>query len=600
MIQRPLIKAMAIAGFGAGMLVSAAANAVYTEPGMPAIQSGFPTDMADWLTNPDKYAWNPKNVRRGSHPDRSDGVIYIFPDAAAAELWWPLVFNPAAVMPTNIPDTAVAYMHWELDDNSGEFPGIMAISDDIAFKNNNCIMASGPTTAGGKVKTCSNPSGSSKRFKLVALKADAPIDIIFNTTTKDLDYAFYDQIDVQDDIFRNYRYLMKVGNGTATDTVQLDGTPVNNPGTRLAGFKVELGFGSGPNPGDFVATTPDETDGLAYELDPCIADKYFDADPTHQSAATAVCVKGEAEIWVEDEFATISPSMYAPVNDERIPEGGYWDKNPAGIFPPSIQAPDAIDSGIVVSTGPLGQTGAITDNYFDVKNTQAVGAATPLPDNMFGYMMPYGVFADGDAGLIPAGIYIDEDGVPATEGELHAWWDGSSPTCCYRWGIDRDHDGVEGPDAWGIVSDADLIAIAERPLDENVTLDPPRYEIAYMDDLGGLNVDTFIKITPAYIVATNPTFTIRFTGQSIADASVAPGAPGTADGPWIANPAMEFVDFPKAPAPEEPAPVEPAPEEPAPEAPVDADDDNGLFGLGLSWMTSGLLALGLLLRRRRL
>ena len=40
-------------------------------------------------------------------------------------------------------------------------------------------------------------------------------------------------------------------------------------------------------------------------------------------------------------------------------------------------------------------------------------------------------------------------------------------------------------------------------------------------------------------------------------------------------------------------PVEPAPAPPA-------DDDNGIFGLGLSWMTYGLLALGLLLRRRRI
>ncbi|MCK4707528.1 MAG: choice-of-anchor F family protein, partial [Gammaproteobacteria bacterium] len=337
--------------------------------------------MADWLTNPAKYAWNPKNVRRGSHPDRPDGVIYIFPDETSANAWWDGVTGVATV---EIPDSAVAYMHWELDDNSGEFPGIMAISDDKAFKINNCIMASGneipaDNPSGTAIKTCSNPSGSSKRFKLVALKADAPIDIVFNTTdttfssddpmktagdATDLYYAFYDLVDIQLDVFRNYRYLMKVGNGTATDTVKLDGTPVINLGTRLAGFKVELGFGSGPNPGDFVATVPDETDGLAYELDPCIADKYFDADPLHQSAAKGLCVKGEAEVWVEDEFATISPSMYAPVGDERIPEGGYWDKNSAGIFPPFVQTPGAIDSGTEVSTGPLEQIGAITDNYF--------------------------------------------------------------------------------------------------------------------------------------------------------------------------------------------------------------------------------------------
>jgi hypothetical protein len=167
---------------------------------------------------------------------------------------------------------------------------------------------------------------------------------------------------------------------------------------------------------------------------------------------------------------------------------------------------------------------------------------------MFGYMMPYGVFADGDPGLIPMGIYKDHDGDPETEGELYAWWDGTSSTCCYRWGIDRDRDpkGLIGPDEWGIVSDADLVDIAAREL-SNTTLAAPHYEIAYADDLGGLNVDTFIKITPAYDVATNPTFTVRLTGQSIADAGVAPDAPGTADGPWVATPAMAFADFPVAP-----------------------------------------------------
>ncbi len=38
---------------------------------------------------------------------------------------------------------------------------------------------------------------------------------------------------------------------------------------------------------------------------------------------------------------------------------------------------------------------------------------------------------------------------------------------------------------------------------------------------------------------------------------------------------------------------------PASNVVVTSDDDNGLFGLGLSWITAGLLGLGLLLRRKR-
>jgi hypothetical protein len=373
MIKRSLIKAMAVAGFGAGMLVSAAANAVYTEFNMPAIQSGFPSDMADWITNDDQYSWNPANVRQGNHPDRPDGVVYIFLNETDAETWWPLVANPAAPMPTDIPDSAVAYMHWALDNDSGLFPGIMAISDDPDFKRKNCIMGSGETIPfdidknGDPLpatdKKCGNGQGTSKRFKLVILQADQPIDLIFNTTNTtfsttdpvktasdltDLVYLNYDgeldpNGDVTDDIFRNYRYIMKVGNGTGTD-VGPEGARVERPGTRLAGIKVELGF-SDLATGAFTASSNDETDGLAYELDPCVDDRYFDVAPDHDSQQTDICVTGRVEVWVEDEFATFSPGMFANVGDDRNPIGGYWDKKPAGIYPPATQNANVIDSG---------------------------------------------------------------------------------------------------------------------------------------------------------------------------------------------------------------------------------------------------------------
>jgi hypothetical protein len=44
----------------------------------------------------------------------------------------------------------------------------------------------------------------------------------------------------------------------------------------------------------------------------------------------------------------------------------------------------------------------------------------PLPDP-FGYLMYGGVLADGDVGILPQGIYEDDDGDPATEGRLIAW-----------------------------------------------------------------------------------------------------------------------------------------------------------------------------------
>ena len=562
MIKRPLINTLISFSLSASMLLSTTANAAYTEVDAPALVAGFAADMASWMATPTGFTWNPENVRVGNHPDRPDGVIYIFPDNATADLWWDGVTGNA---PAGIPDSAVGYVHWALDNFSGEFPGIMAISDDTSFKTNNCIMASGTTIIDDTVdppvpiaKTCGNDSGTSKRFKFVALKADVPIDIVFNTTTKDLVYSQYsvpaDGVDlpIDDNIFRNYRYIMKMGNGTATDTVKLDNTAVSNDGTRLVGIKVELGFGVGSA---FTASTADNTDGLAYELNLCIAERYFD-ERSGNTTDGDNCVAGKIEVWLENEFATFSPSMYSIVGDKRKPEGGYWDKNPAGIYAPQIQTGNIIDSGAnayvpnvtsnILSFGdlidpfpPAGQLGQITSNYFDIAGSQAATAVTPVPTGIFGYMMPYGVFEDGDPGLIPMGIYVDGDGDPDTEGSVHAWWDASSATCCYRWGIDRDKDGVVGPDAWGLVSEADLAALAELPLDENQVLPPPRYEVAFMDDLGGLNVDTLVKLTPNYDTVANPTFTIRFTAQSVAAAGILPTDPGVADGPWVANPAID-------------------------------------------------------------
>jgi hypothetical protein len=255
--------------------------------------------------------------------------------------------------------------------------------------------------------------------------------------------------------------------------------------------------------------------------------------------------------------------MFASVGDARSPLGGYWDLAPAGLVAPTSQniKPQSIESSV------------LTDNYFSIAANQAAAASPAISGNVFGYLMHYGVFADGDPGTVSMGIYIDDDGDPATEGSLYAWWDGSSPTCCYRWGI---KGGPQLQSAWSLVSDADLAAMEARPLGTE-PLDPPRYEVGYMDDLAGLNMDTFIKLTPAYNVNTNPTFTVRLTGLSAAGA-------GTEDGPWVANPADATAFEPDAPA--------------VTDTPT-TSSDGGSSGFGLSWITAGLLALGLLLRRRR-
>jgi len=599
-IKPPNLKQLGITGLAASIAISIGSIAGEIDPVMPAIvdsgMGNFPADMADWIANPAIYSWNPLNVRLGFHPDRPDpndptgqspGVIYIFPDAATADAWW----DGTGPVRTGIPDTAVAYIHWKLDNGSGQFPGIMAKTDDYDFKTNNCIMSSGttipePQTPGGIEKTCSNPQGSSKRYKLVVMKADEPIDLVFNMTTTPLTYTNYDAADFapDNDWFRIYRYIMKWGNGTGTDTTAPVGE--TRDGTRIVGFKVELGYGVGSG---FTATklddpnTPeDEHEGLEYELRLCIPDMYFDVKSGQSKPGKSDCDPGFVEVWLENEYATFSPSMYSLTTDKRTtPVGGYWDKNPAGIFAPQTQTEILLDSGAGAyvpnkdSFGgdydpfpPAGQIGQITSNYFDVASSQGAGAGVAFPDNMFGYLMFYGVFANGDTGNISSGIYIDDDGDPATEGSLYAWWDGSSATCCYRWAIDRDFDGTVGPDAWEVIPPENLAWFASRQLDENQVLDPPRYEIGYMDDMGGLNSDTFIRVMPNYDVTARSTFTVRFTAQSVADAGLVAGNKGVDPSPWVANPPMQFADFPDV------TPVDPdAPT--APVVPPAADNDSG-------------------------
>ncbi len=87
--------------------------------------------------------------------------------------------------------TAVAMIHWELDNGSGSFPGIMSYSDIDGFKSRNCIMSAGDVIIdpdlGEIEKTCSNPQGESKRFKMNVLIPNVPIDLVYNVEARRLD-----------------------------------------------------------------------------------------------------------------------------------------------------------------------------------------------------------------------------------------------------------------------------------------------------------------------------------------------------------------------------------------------------------------------------
>ncbi len=127
---------------------------------------------------------------------------------------------------------------------------------------------------------------------------------------------------------------------------------------------------------------------------------------------------------------------------------------------------------------------------------------------------------------------MDEDGDPATEGELLAWWDGEH----YRYGIDDD---------FAVVPEAQLREWAERLLSEDEVLDGPRYESGPLDDLSALNVDPYIYLDERLLDANgdlvHPSITLRLRVVSVEDDT----GDGTETPAWMreGNEAPELASF---------------------------------------------------------
>ena len=618
------IKPLIVAISSAILFATLSAGADVTAFDTGAIKVDYPVEqsMAQWLIDKDEYALNPVNIRAGKHPDRSDpnggpyDVVYIFPDEATAQNWWP---DGVGTPPDGIPDDAVAFIHWELDNGSGAFPGVMAKTDvnvDVDnFKSRNCIMAAGATIPKkgfpeGIEKNCNNDQGTSKRFKMNVLKADVPIDLVYNIDLEDL--VFENLLDPETGLEelptydgtteagRIYRILQKWHNATAMDPAL--GDP--RPGVRVVGYRLELGYGVGEDvdPTSTLPTfspiansngtglLPNKT--IGFELRPCMQDAFFDVSRGQPGEPKNACAgftdstgqKLPQEIWLEEEYGTFSPKMYSFTDDKRmlgigIP-GGFWDKRPAGIYPPEIQTLGVLDSGDAFSDslaywdnrldgatniGPDGDNtgpryvGATTPNYFDMKHSQAADATDVININEpspFGYLMYYGVLSDetygpyGDFGNLAQAIYLDDDGDPASEGATLAWWDGDE----FRWSVDGAvFDGVVTPDEkFAVVDEKLLKEWALYPLREEADFDlypdggfppGPLYEIGVTDDLGGLNIDYWVylgkDLSTDPVIGDKTSFTIRLTAIST-DGVVPPiaeNAVGNMTPAWVTNPA---------------------------------------------------------------
>ena len=461
-------------------------------------------------------SWSDSNALTVNPDSVEEGRTYLYPDA---------VTRDTDASGARDGTGSRGYIHWDIDSGLGEPPGIQVVTNDYDFPRRNCVMASGTDATSGEQKTCSDPQGSAKRIWLTVTETDVPVDIVFNTGTADAEYD--DGIDTSAtdfEIGRIYRVIQKLANHT---------------GERIQGFRMELGFGTGD---DFEPASFAEDD-VAFELRAEVDRRFFgeadanppdyidahddpDADCTacHESASGPLRYR---KIWQPEEYATFSPKMFDIEEGGRfVGRAGYFDDEPAGLVPPQdvedlaaekSQYIASFDSDVPPAADPVsGIVGPTTANYFDIPSNQGAGAG--LSGNILGYLLPNE--------LVTTGIYRDDDGDPATEGELVAWWDGSD----WRYGNEQ---------GFAVVSDSQLAAWAERPLSEDEVLEPPRYEAAPLDDIRALNVDTFIYIGEDFDPAAHPTLTLRYEATSVAAGTIT----GTEAPPWTGEgnvaPALE-------------------------------------------------------------
>jgi uncharacterized repeat protein (TIGR01451 family) len=422
--------------------------------------------LAATIDAPALTSWNLDNALTVDEALQS-GRTYVYPDQLTRD-------SDVASDGTG----SVGYVFWSLDDASGRAPGIQVVTGDTEFNLRNCIMASGERPVTGP-KTCSDPQSSAKRFKMFLTEQDTPMDLVFDVGEEAIVYD--DGVDLNTvEVGRIYRVLQKWSNGT---------------GARVRNFRLEVGYGTGDDfrPADFAA------DDLAFELREFVDRSFF---------GQASQAEGR-EVWQPLDYATFSPSMFDDGVDPRFDEG-FFDNEMAGVQPP--QDVEAGDKTQYIDTG--------TENRDGLDGAIIEGATTPNYFDLFGYPLAFS--------MLPTGIYEDDDGDPATEGSLIAWWDGAD----WRYGQDQ---------AFAVVPDELLADWAQRPLSEDEVLEPPRYETGLIDDLGGLNVDSFIYLGDDFDFAANPTITFRITPLTIAANTI----DGTEDPLWTlpGNEAPELSSY---------------------------------------------------------
>jgi hypothetical protein len=214
---------------------------------------------------------------------------------------------------------------------------------------------------------------------------------------------------------------------------------------------------------------------------------------------------GAYALWSADELATFSHGLFGPM-DNHFPTDGFFDAVRAGFQIDQYPVLPGFADTLTATTTLEGLNGS---HYADVP--AGAGAAA----NQFGPWLP-NIW-------LPKGIFFDDDGDPATDDQLVAWYGYNPATSGYEWMYGGN--GVVGT-SFGTVDPLDLAAWSASPV----------HYVGVIDDLVNIGLNYLVTIgdITTFPATANNTFTIRITPTKDTSGTGAPGyvanlPPGTGE-----------------------------------------------------------------------
>ena len=338
----------------------------------------------------------------------------------------------------------------------GEPAGIKIVNDDPNAKQDkhaNCIMATSYLkdhyldSAEPRQVICSSPFQTHKRFKVAMLpstvdgQGSESIDLVFNVAPEAG--------------VRTYEMYQKINNWT---------------GRRLAGFKVEVGFGVG--------------------------DAFQRASAVGATEQLNIAVP--SNLWSPTQLATFSAGLFGPV-DKHTGEVGFFDPDTrAGFYINEYVAGDQPLTDTLTATRPL------PSDYANVP--AGVGAAAA----QFGPWLPNS--------MLPTGIFFDDDGNPDTDAALVAWYGYNPATGGLGW-MRGARESFAAISAAEIQTMGANLSYTSDVIDDLVNV--------------GLNYVVRIGDVATFPATANNTFTIRVTPAADTSGSPAPMFVGVQPNPLL-------------------------------------------------------------------